>query len=49
MVVVGSIVQLPLLVLSPGPTYNTIGEVNGEPLITITGTTTYPTEGCWTC
>ena len=46
MVVVGSIIQLPLLVLSPGPTYNTIGEVNGEPLITISGTTTYPTDGC---
>lgn len=45
MVVVGSMIQLPLLVLSPGPTYNTIGEVNGEPLITITGTTTYPTDG----
>ena len=45
MVVLGSIIQLPLLVLSPGPTYNTIGDVNGEPLITITGTTTYPTDG----
>ncbi len=45
LVVVGSIVQLPLLILSPGPTYNTIGEVNGEPLITISGTTTFPTEG----
>ena len=45
MVVVGSIIQLPLLVLSPGPTYNTIGDVNGQPLITITGTTTYPTDG----
>ncbi len=45
LVVVGSIVQLPLLVLSPGPTYNTIGEVNGQPLITISGTTTFPTDG----
>jgi PDZ domain-containing protein len=45
MIVVGSIIQLPLLVLSPGPTYNTIGEVNGQPMITITGTTTYPTDG----
>jgi PDZ domain-containing protein len=45
MIVVGSIIQLPLLVLSPGPTYNTIGEVDGVPLITITGTTTYPTDG----
>ena len=45
LIVVGSIIQLPLLILSPGPTYNTIGEVDGEPLITISGTTTYPTEG----
>ncbi len=45
LIVVGSIVQLPLLILSPGPTYNTIGEVNGAPLISITGTTTYPTDG----
>ncbi len=45
LVVVGSIIQLPLLILSPGPTYNTIGEVNGDPLITISGTTTFPTEG----
>ncbi|HYO44364.1 MAG TPA: hypothetical protein VES19_14295, partial [Candidatus Limnocylindrales bacterium] len=29
LVAVGSLVQLPLLILSPGPTYNTIGEVNG--------------------
>lgn len=45
MIAVGSMIQLPLLILSPGPTYNTIGEVNGVPLITISGTTTYPTEG----
>ena len=45
MIMVGSMVKLPLLMLSPGPTYNTIGEVDGEPLITITGTTTYPTDG----
>jgi Lon-like protease len=45
LVVVGSVIQLPLLILSPGPTYNTIGEVDGKPLITITGTTTYPTKG----
>ena len=45
LVVAGSMVKLPLLILSPGPTYNTIGEANGEPLITISGTTTYPTSG----
>ena len=45
MVIAGSMIKLPLLILSPGPTYNTIGEVNGEPLIVISGTTTYPTAG----
>ncbi len=45
LIVVASVVRLPLLVLSPGPTYNTIGEVDGIPLISISGTTTYPTTG----
>jgi PDZ domain-containing protein len=45
LVVVASVLKLPLLILSPGPTYNTIGEVEGTPMIEITGTTTYPTEG----
>lgn len=45
MIVVGSFIKLPLLMLSPGPTYNTIGEVDGTPLISISGTTTYPTGG----
>lgn len=45
LIVVGSLVRLPLLVMSPGPTFNTIGELDGTPLISITGTTTYPTSG----
>jgi len=45
LLLVGSVVRLPLLVLSPGPTYNTIGTVDGTPMIVIKGTTTYPTEG----
>lgn len=40
-----SLVRLPLLVTSPGPTFNTIGEIDGTAMITITGTTTYPTQG----
>ena len=38
-------VPLPYLELSPGPTYNTIGEIDGTPLIEISGTQTYPTSG----
>lgn len=45
LILVGSVIKLPLLILSPGPTYNTIGEVDGQPMIVITGTQTYPTEG----
>ncbi len=45
LIVVGSLVRLPLLVMSPGPTFNTIGELDGTPLISISGTTTYPTSG----
>jgi PDZ domain-containing protein len=44
-VVIGSVVKLPLLIESPGPTYNTIGEVDGQPMIVITGTRTFPTDG----
>lgn len=35
----------PYVVESPGPTFNTIGEVNGEPLITVEGRETFPTDG----
>ena len=45
MILIGSVVTLPLLILSPGPTYNTIGEVDGQPMIEISGTTTFPTKG----
>lgn len=45
MSLVVAFVPLPYLELSPGPTYNTIGEVDGTPLIKISGTTTYPTSG----
>ena len=45
LIVVGSMIQLPLIILSPGPTYNVLGEVKGTPLISISGTTTYPTSG----
>jgi hypothetical protein len=31
--------------LSPGPTYNTLGEADGKPIISIQDTPTYPTAG----
>ena len=45
MSLVVAFVPLPYLELSPGPTYNTIGDIDGVPLIKISGTTTYPTTG----
>ena len=36
---------MPYVALLPGPVYDTLGEVDGQPLIVITGGQTYPTEG----
>jgi PDZ domain-containing protein len=35
----------PYVIESPGPTFNTIGEVNGQPLIRVEGRETFPPEG----
>jgi Lon-like protease len=45
LIIAGSFVRLPLLVTTPGPTFNTLGKVDGEPMVSISGTTTYPTSG----
>ncbi|HET7901974.1 MAG TPA: S16 family serine protease [Candidatus Nanopelagicales bacterium] len=45
LLVVGVLVPLPYVELSPGPTYNTLGEADGKPIIAIEDTTTYPTSG----
>ena len=38
-------IPVPDVMTSPGPVFNTIGEVNKIELISISGTETYPTEG----
>ncbi|MEW9553418.1 PDZ domain-containing protein [Nonomuraea sp. NPDC050783] len=43
--VVGAFRPVPYVVLSPGPTENTLGEVEKKPVISITGRQTYPTSG----
>ncbi|MFG1948084.1 PDZ domain-containing protein [Nonomuraea sp. NPDC048826] len=43
--IVGAVVDVPYVVLSPGPTENTIGEIDKQPVIKITGRQTYPTSG----
>jgi PDZ domain-containing protein len=45
MLLVGAFVPVPFFELAPGPTFNTIGEVDGKPLIDISGTPTFPTSG----
>lgn len=39
------LVPVPLVALGPGPTYNTIGDVGGKPVVTITGRPVFPTTG----
>ena len=48
-ILVASFVPVPYVILSPGPTLNTLGSLgthsDAKPLIQITGTRTYPTSG----
>ena len=41
----GLLIPAPYVLESPGPTFNTIGEIDESPLITIDGEQTYPTAG----
>ncbi|SDG93966.1 PDZ domain-containing protein [Sinosporangium album] len=43
--VTGAMLPVPYVVLSPGPTENTIGSVKGKPVIEVKGRDTYPTQG----
>lgn len=43
--VLGAFRPVPYVVLSPGPTENTIGEIDKKPVISISGRQTYPTSG----
>lgn len=40
-----SLIPLPYVVLVPGPVANTLGELDGEPIIQVKGATTYPAKG----
>lgn len=42
---VGVILPVPYSEMSPGPTVNTLGEADGEPVLQISGHQTYPTTG----
>ena len=40
-----ALIPVPYAVFGPGPVINTLGEVDGHSLISVTGTKSYPTEG----
>ncbi|HJQ48378.1 MAG TPA: PDZ domain-containing protein [Amycolatopsis sp.] len=42
---VGAFVQVPYVALGPGPTFDTLGDAGGAPVIQISGRETYPTTG----
>src|SRR5580704_2858195 len=42
---IAALVPVPYVILSPGPTLNTLGKTSSGPLITIAGHRTYPTAG----
>jgi PDZ domain-containing protein len=42
---VGGFVRVPYVALGPGPTFDTLGEVDGVPVVQIEGQQTYPTSG----
>lgn len=42
---VGVLLPVPYALMSPGPTFNTLGEARGEPVLQIDGRKTYPTSG----
>ncbi|MDQ1307893.1 MAG: Endopeptidase La [Actinomycetota bacterium] len=41
----GLVLPVPYVIVSPGPVFNTIGEYDGQAVIEISGTRTYPTTG----
>ncbi|TVT16071.1 PDZ domain-containing protein [Amycolatopsis acidiphila] len=41
----GAFVRVPYVAIGPGPTYDTLGQAGGAPVIQISGRQTYPTAG----
>lgn len=42
---IGAFVRVPYVAIGPGPTYDTLGDVDGAPVVEINGHQTYPTAG----
>lgn len=45
LVALAAILPVPYVILRPGPTFNTLGEDAGKPVINVSGARTYPTQG----
>jgi Lon-like protease len=43
--VLGVTLQVPLVALGPGPTYDTLGDVDGKPVVAVDGLQVFPTSG----
>ncbi len=43
--VLGTTLKVPYAALGPGPTFNTLGDIDGKPVVDITGTDIDPTSG----
>lgn len=43
--VLGVTLQVPLVALGPGPTYDTLGDVEGKPVVAVDGLQVFPTSG----
>lgn len=40
-----NLIHVPVAILRPGPAQNTLGNINGKPVVTVSGHPTYPTSG----
>ncbi len=43
--VLGASLPVPMIAIGPGPTYDTLGQVEGTPVVDVSGLPTYPTSG----
>jgi PDZ domain-containing protein len=43
--VLGATLPVPMVALGPGPTYDTLGDVDGTPVVAVDGLPVYPTSG----
>ncbi len=44
-ILLGSAVRVPLVALSPGPTFDTLGQTDNRPVVAVNGLMSYPTSG----